>query len=110
MPTFVYDGTCNDEERLVVVGTTFHVGTPVAVSDVQATKLRRLPYFREAMTGDSPEPSTSERPIVDEHQGARDGEVRHLDDVPSEPVKRGRGRPKGSKNKPKVIDGNANEG
>jgi len=115
---FAYSGCVADHEsEWRVLGKVFPRGVPVLVSDREAGKLRALGYFDELslaaglppMVDDAPEQASTDR--SGEHPGLQnlDGEGRHLGSVP-EPVKRKRGRPPGSKNKPKVMNGDTDEG
>ncbi len=104
MPAFVYDGTAPAApDHIQVVGATFRTAMPVEVSERQALKLRRLPFFFEVIPAPVDGPDFDVDVVDDEPPSA--------EAQPAKALKRKRGRPPGSKNKPKVMtDGNENAG
>lgn len=105
MAAFVYDGTPEGGRHPTwrIFGREFRCGVPVEVTEAQAKKLRCLPFFFEAI------PAPVDGPDFDVDVAGQAEEQ-----PPSQPVeapKRKRGRPPGSKNKPKVAaDGHENAG
>ncbi len=98
MTAFVYDGSVPGHASWRVAGRVFHGGIPVKVTEAQARKLRRLPFFLEAASlQEDTQPEGAIAAVVCEIPAPESGNV--------VPITRKRGRPPGSKNKVKVTNG-----